>query len=124
MIHYFSGKLRVELKGPSTRKLIFKWETVVLRVGARNRQEGRKPGGNETWPEANGLEAEEEEGVEGKGSGRTEGERTRRADCLSEEPWSALFQAERMYAKGSSRRPPYILGVWEGPSYSVGLVQR
>lgn len=88
MMHYFSGRLRVELKGPSTGKLIFKWENVVLRVGARNRQEGRKPGGNETWPEANGtpLEAEEEEGVEGTGSGRTEGERTRRADCVSEEP--------------------------------------
>lgn len=29
-----------------------------------------------------------------------------------------------MYTKGSSHCPPYILGVWEGPSYHVGLVQR
>lgn len=69
MIHDFSGRLRVEWKRSSTGKLTSKWENVVLRVGARNGQEGRKPGGNETWLEANGTaqEAEEEEGVKGEG---------------------------------------------------------
>lgn len=64
----------MEWKRSSTGKLISKWENVVLRVGARNGQEGRKPGGNETWLEANGTaqEAEEEEG-ERKGSGGQRG---------------------------------------------------
>ena len=91
MIHDFSGRLRVEWKGPSTGKLMSKWENVVVRVGARNGQEGRKPGGNETWLEANGTgqEAEDEEGVK-------------------EREW----RSER----GVFPRPLYVLGVWEGPA--------
>lgn len=94
----------MERKEPSTGKLISKWENVVLRVGARNGQEGRKPGGNETWLEENGtgLEAEEEEGVKGRGVEDTErepGEQT--ASQTSHVP--VLFQAERMDStQGSS----------------------
>ena len=117
MIHYFSGRLRVEQKGPSTGKLISKWENVVLRVGARNGQEGRKPGGNETWLEANGtgLEAEEEEGVKGKGV--EDRKRTRRADCVSDQPCACPVpsRADGLHS-GVFPHPLYILGVWEGPA--------
>lgn len=108
----------MERKEPSTGKLISKWENVVLRVGARNGQEGRKPGGNETWLEANGtgLEAEEEEGGERKGSGGHR-ERTRRADCLSDQPCACPVpsRADGLHS-GVFPRPLYILGMWERPA--------
>ena len=62
-----------------------------------------------------GAEAEEEEGVKGKGV--EDRKRTRRADCVSDQPCACPVpsRADGLHS-GVFPHPLYILGVWEGPA--------